>query len=415
MSEIKPFQAYRPRPDLVTQVASPPYDVLSSDEARDMARGNAVSFLHVVKPEIDLDPTIDLYDDRVYATGAENLKRFIAEGVFVREEAPALYVYQQIMDGHCQAGVVAGASVAEYEADLIKKHEFTRRDKEDDRTRHVKELNANTGPVFLTYRAEAAIDALVDEVRAGTPIYDFTAPDGIQHTVWAVTDAARVQRFQDAFARVPCSYVADGHHRSASAARVGAERKKANPNHTGQEIYNHFLAVFFPADQLKIMDYNRVVQDLNGLTPDAFLKAAEKNFEVQEAPAGERKPTEPTTFGMFLNGTWYRLRARPGTYPADDPVKSLDVSILQENLIAPVLDIEDPRASKRIDFVGGIRGMDELEKRVKAGWAVAFAFYPTDINQLMGVADAGKVMPPKSTWFEPKLRSGLLVRSLAEA
>ena len=412
MSEIKPFRAYRPRKDRVTDVASPPYDVLNSEEARKMAGDNPHTFLHVVKPEIDLEPGIDLYDDRVYARGAENLDRMMAEGVLIQEDTPALYVYQQIMGGHTQAGVVAGASVEEYEKDLIKKHEHTRPDKEDDRTRHVDTLNANTGPVFLTYRARPDIDALVDETRKGEALYDFEAADGIRHTVWSVTDEAMIGKFKDAFAAVPASYVADGHHRSASAARVGKERRDKNPGHTGDEVYNHFLAVFFPHDQLMILDYNRVVKDLNGLEPDAFLAAVEKSFDVAEAPAP--KPDRSTTFGMYLGGKWYRLSAKPGTYPAGDPVKSLDVSILQENLISPVLGIEDPRRDKRIDFVGGIRGTEELERRVNEGWAVAFAMVPTNIEQLLSVADAGTVMPPKSTWFEPKLRSGLIVRSLAK-
>ncbi|MBN2491347.1 MAG: DUF1015 domain-containing protein [Planctomycetes bacterium] len=415
MSDIKPFRAYRPRPDLVQQVACPPYDVLSSEEARRMAAGNPVSFLHVNKPEIDLDPAIDLHDDRVYLKGAENLRRFIAEEVLIREAAPAFYVYQQIMGEHRQAGIVAGASVEEYETDLIRKHEFTRRDKEDDRTRHTDELNANAGPVFLTYRPLPEIDALVDEVRLEPALYDFTADDGIRHTVWAVIDPATIAGIAAAFARIPCCYVADGHHRSASAARVGRRRREENPHHTGREVYNYFLAVFFPADQLQIMDYNRVVKDLNGREPAAFLDAVRETFEVVAAADGPPvRPAAPNDFGMFLGNRWYRLTARPGTFPADDPVRRLDVSILQENLIGPVLGIQDPRTDKRIDFVGGIRGLGELERRVREGWAVAFALHPTTIEQLLSVADAGRVMPPKSTWFEPKLRSGILVRSLAE-
>jgi len=412
MSEIKPFRAFRPRPDLVTEVASPPYDVLNSAEARIAAEGNPHTFLHVVKPEIDLEPGMDIYDDRIYAKGSENLKRMMNEGVLIQEETPALYVYQQVMDDHVQTGVVAGASVKEYEDDLVKKHEYTRPDKENDRTRHVDILNANTGPVFLTYHARADINAIVDEVKQDDPLYDFTASDDIRHTVWNVTDEETIGKLVAAFKQVPASYVADGHHRSASAARVGRERREKNPDHRGDEVYNHFLAVFFPHDQLKILDYNRVILDLNNLTPEAFLAAVEKSFDVVETTTA--KPDRPTTFGMFLGGKWYRLTARTGTYPADDPVKSLDVSILQENLIAPVLGIENPRTDKRIDFVGGIRGTEELERRVKEGCAVAFALYPTTIEQLMSVADAGTVMPPKSTWFEPKLRSGLLVRSLAE-
>lgn len=374
-----------------------------------MAEGNEISFLHINKPEIDLPREVALYDDRVYATGARNLRRFMATGVFVREAEPLFYIYQQRMGGHVQAGVVCAASCQEYADGLIKRHELTRKDKEDDRTRHTHELNANAGPVFLTYRKRPEIDAAVDAIRKGQPLYDFVAPDGIAHTVWPVP-AEQNAAFQAAFARVPALYVADGHHRAASAARVGLERKAANPNHRGDEPYNYFLAVLFPHDQLRILDYNRVVKDLNGLSPEQFLVKAAEKFTV--AATGTPRPEAPRRFGMFLGGKWHRLEARPGTFPAGDPVRSLDVAILQENLLAPVLGVADPRTDKRVDFVGGIRGLGELEKRVREGWAVAFALYPTSLDQLMSVADAGLVMPPKSTWFEPKLRSGLLVRTL---
>jgi uncharacterized protein (DUF1015 family) len=409
MSDVRPFRALRPRPELAARVAAPPYDVINSEEARAMAEGNEISFLHINKPEIDLPREVDLYDDRVYATGARNLRRFMATGVFVREAEPLFYVYQQRMGGHVQAGVVCAASCQEYADGLIKRHEFTRKDKEDDRTRHTHELNANAGPVFLTYRKRPEIDAAVDAIRKGEPLYDFVAPDGIAHTVWPVP-AEQSAAFQTAFAKVPALYVADGHHRAASAARVGLERKAANPNHRGDEPYNYFLAVLFPHDQLRIMDYNRVVKDLNGLSPKQFLARASEKFTV--AATAAPRPDAPKRFGMFLEGAWHRLEARPGTYAADDPVRSLDVAILQENLLAPVLGIADPRTDKCVDFVGGIRGLGELEKHVREGWAAAFALYPTSLDQLMSVADAGLVMPPKSTWFEPKLRSGLLVRTL---
>lgn len=408
MSDIRPFRALRPRPDLAARVASYPYDVISSDEARELARGNDVSYLHVVKPEIDLPREVDLYDDRVYAQGAKNLRRLVAEGVLIREPEPRLYVYQQRMGDHVQAGIVAACSCQEYADGLIKRHEFTRRDKEDDRTRHTHELNAND-PVFLTYRQRADIDALVDQVRSAPPVYDFTADDGFGHTVWVVP-AELAGPLQDAFRAVPALYVADGHHRAASGARVGIERRAANPHHTGEEPYNYFMAVVFPHDQLKIMDYNRVVKDLHGHTPESFLAAVAEKFTVTpDAPA---RPEHGDQFGMYLGGRWYRLEAKPGSYPDQDPVRSLDVSILQENLLAPILGIADPRTDKRIDFIGGIRGLGELERRVNAGWAVAFALHPTSLVQLMAVADSGEVMPPKSTWFEPKLRSGLLVRTL---
>jgi uncharacterized protein (DUF1015 family) len=409
MADVRPFRALRPRPELASRVAAPPYDVINSEEARAMATGNEVSFLHINKPEIDLDPEVNLYDDRVYATGAANLQRFIADGIFLREDEPRFYVYQQRMGDHVQAGVVCAASCQEYANGLIKRHEFTRPDKEDDRTRHTHELNANAGPVFLTYRQRASVDALVDRVRAGAPVYDLVTDDGIGHTVWIVP-AELGEPLRGELSEVPALYVADGHHRAASAARVGIERKAANPAHRGDEPYNYFLAVLFPHDQLRIMDYNRVVKDLAGMTADGFVTRVTERFKVSTVE--EPRPEAPRQFGMFLGDRWYRLEARPGTYPEGDPVRSLDVAILQENLLAPILGIADPRTDKRIDFVGGIRGLGELEKRVREGWAVAFGVYPTSLDQLMAVADAGTVMPPKSTWFEPKLRSGLLVRTL---
>ena len=409
MSDIRPFRALRPRPDLVAQVAAPPYDVINSEEARAMAAGNPYTFLHINKPEIDLPPAVDLYDDRVYAQGVSTLRRFIAEGVFIREARAAYYVYQQRMGDHVQAGLVCAASCDEYEKGLIKRHEHTRRDKEDDRTRHVHEQNANGEPVFFTFAKRAEIDGLLEQVRATKPLYDIVTDDGIGHTVWIVP-AELDAVVTEAFARVPALYVADGHHRTAAAARVGLERRAANPRHTGDEPYNYFMSVLFPHDQLRIMDYNRVVKDLAGLSPNRFLQLASEKFTI--TPTETPRPTAPRQFGMFLDGRWYRIEANPGTYPAGDPVRGLDVAILQENLLAPLLGVHDPRTDKRIDFVGGIRGLSELEKRVRSDWAIAFALYPTSLEQLMAVADAGQVMPPKSTWFEPKLRSGLLVRTL---
>ncbi len=411
MARLQPFRALRPPRDLAERVASPPYDVLSSDEARSMAEGNPYSFLHINKPEIDLPPATDLYSDAVYAKGAENLARFVDDGILVREDMPALYLYRQRMGEHEQIGVVAGCSVDEYEAGLIKKHEHTRQKKEDDRTRHTDETGINAGPVFLTYRAQPAIDQLVARLAGERPTYDLTTPDGIQHTVWVVADPGDVAALQRAFGQVPALYVADGHHRSAAGVRVRELRRARNPHHTGQEPYNYFLAVVFPHDQLMIMDYNRVVRDLAGLGKDALLARISERFDVAEASDG--RPTQPRTFGMYLDGRWYRLAARDGSFPAGDPVGSLDVAILQGNLLMPVLGIGDPRADERIDFVGGIRGLGELERLVDGGdWQVAFALYPTSIEQLFAVADAGLVMPPKSTWFEPKLRSGLIVRPL---
>jgi uncharacterized protein (DUF1015 family) len=409
MSDIRPFRALRPRPDLVALVAAPPYDVINSDEARAMAADNPYSFLHINKPEIDLPASVDLHDDRVYAQGVATLRRLIAEGVFIREPRLAYYVYQQRMGDHVQAGLVCAASCDEYATGLIKRHEHTRKDKEDDRTRHVHEQNANGEPVFFTFAKRAEIDALLDRVRATTPLYDIVTDDGIGHTVWLVPEELTAT-VTAAFARVPALYVADGHHRTAAAARVGLERRAANPRHTGEEPYNYFMAVLFPHDQLRIMDYNRVVKDLAGLAPNRFLQLASEKFTI--APTETPRPAAPRQFGMFLDGRWYRLEAIAGTYPAGEPVRGLDVAILQDNLLAPLLNVRDPRTDTRIDFVGGIRGPAELEKRVRSGWAVAFALHPTSLEQLMAVADAGQVMPPKSTWFEPKLRSGLLVRTL---
>jgi uncharacterized protein (DUF1015 family) len=408
MSLIRPFRAYRPKAELAARVASVPYDVINTAEARQLAEGNPHSFLHVCRPEIDLPEGVDEHEDRVYATGAANLKKFIAEGILEREAADSLYVYQQRMGEHVQAGLVALCSAREYESNLIRKHEFTRRDKEDDRTRHVSEQNANAEPVFLTYRAQAEIDAIVNAVRATAPLYDIVTPDGIGHTVWRVPDAAQLSRLIELFGGVEALYIADGHHRTASAIRYAQACRTGNSNPAGDEPYEFFMAVVFPHNQLRILDYNRVVKDLNGLTPEQFLASVGEKFEL--TPAATRQPSQPASFGMYLEGKWYTLKARAGSYPANDPIKRLDVSILQDNLLAPVLGIADPRTDKRIDFVGGIRGMDELERRVKEGYAVAFSMYPTSLVQLIDVADAGEVMPPKSTWFEPKLRSGLLVR-----
>ena len=413
MAKLKPFRAWRPRPEVCAEVASPPYDVLSSAEAREMAAENPLSFLHVVKPEIDLDPGTDVYSPAVYARGAANLRRLIDDGTLIREETPALYLYRQRMGDHVQTGLVAGASVDEYEADLIKKHEHTRPVKEDDRTRHIDALDANTGPVFLTYKARPEIDSLVGRLTAADPTYDFVAPDGIQHVLWVVDNEDDRDALVDAFAQVPELYVADGHHRSAAGTRIRALRRDANPNHMGEESYNYFLSVIFPDNQMMILVYIRVVRDLNGLEPDAFLASLGERFETVPTESG--RPARRRCFGMYLGGVWYRLTAKEGTFPADDPVRSLDVAILQDNLLAPVLGIGDPRSDERIDFVGGIRGLAELERKVDSGdWAVAFALHPTSIDQLFAVADAGLVMPPKSTWFEPKLRSGLIVRPLGD-
>ena len=411
MVSIKPFRGYRPRPDLVTRVISPPYDVVSSEEARKLAAGNPISFLHVVRAEIDLPPETDPYDGRVYESAASNLRGLIEEGVLVREAAPAFYVYQQRMGEHCQAGLVVGASAAEYDRDLIKKHEQTRKAKEADRTRHIEATGANTGPVFLCYRQSAVIDRLVEVIRGGEAECDVTTEDGVAHTLWAVTDPEQVAELARAFREVPALYIADGHHRAASSVAVC--RRRGEEREGGEEApWNHFLAVAFPHDQLKVMGYHRVVADLNGHSPARFRELlAEKFTLVPDAPA---EPREKGSFGLFLEGRWYNLVVKEGGIDRQDPVAGLDCSILQEQVLAPLLGITDPRADERIDFVGGIRGTAELERRCRQGWAAAFALHPTGVEELMAVADASRLMPPKSTWFEPKLRSGLVVRKIDE-
>lgn len=406
MTTVKPFRGFRPDGN-AEQVACPPYDVINSREAREMAKGNPLSFLHVEKPEIDLPEDVDLYDAQVYAKGRENLDKFIARGILKQDAKPCFYVYAQTMDGRTQYGLVAAVSADEYDRAVIRRHELTRKDKEEDRTRHVDTLGATTGPVFLTYPDRPDLDELVHAVCQKTPVYRFTSPDGIGHAFWVMDEDKDISAVQKIFAAMPVLYIADGHHRSASAANVARKRKAANPHHTGQESYNFFLAVIFPAGQLYIMDYNRLVKDLNGLTQTQFLEKVAQKFDV--LTDGQAKPQARHEFGMYLGGKWYTLRAKAGSFDAANPVDALDVSILQNNLLAPVLGIGDPRTDKRISFVGGIRGLKALEKRVNAAdYAVAFSMYPTSIEELMAVADAQLIMPPKSTWFEPKLRSGLV-------
>ncbi len=412
MAKIKAFKGVRPAADKIKEVASRPYDVLNSKEARIEVQGNPNSFLHVVKPEIDLPEDISLYDERVYQKGKENLYGMIERGVLIQDDKPCLYIYQQIMGDVNQIGLVAGTSIEDYENDVIKKHEHTRANKEADRIKHVDTLNANTGPVFLTYPAREEINAIIEEEMKNTPVYDFEAEDGIKHIFWVISDEGKIEKLTSLFSEIPNLYVADGHHRSASGTKVGQKRRAANPNHTGEEEYNYFLSVIFPHNQLYIMDYNRVVKDLNGHTVEDFLKLVEEKFNVTKIGKEEYKPEALHTFGMYVDGNWYKLEAKEGSYPADDPVKSLDVSILQENLLTPILAIGNPRTDERIDFVGGIRGLKELSNRVDAGEAVAFSMFATSIEQLMNIADAGEVMPPKSTWFEPKLRSGVITHLL---
>jgi uncharacterized protein (DUF1015 family) len=412
MATIRPFRAFRPKPEFAAEVAAKPYDVLTSDEARLEVKGRPLSFLHVGKPEIDLDPSIDPYDRRVYAKAKDNLESLIKKSVIVQDPELCLYLYAQSMGEHTQFGLVGCASVDEYLNDTIKKHEHTRPDKEEDRCNHIRVTNAQTGPIFLTYRDSRKIDALVAQVTHRPPENDLVASDGIRHRSWVIQDEGTITELQSLFHAIPNLYVADGHHRSAAAATVGRERRAANPNHTGKEEYNYFLAVYFPASQLQIMDYNRVVKDIHGLTDDEFGERVKKNFEIVRT-SSQVRPERKGTFGMYLGKQWYALNAKEGLLSLSDPVLRLDVSILQNYLLDPILGVKDPRTDKRIDFVGGIRGLGELERRVNSGeMKVAFSMYPTSVSELMSIADAGKVMPPKSTWFEPKLRDGLFTHFL---
>ncbi|MBI1921498.1 MAG: DUF1015 domain-containing protein [Geobacter sp.] len=413
MAIIKPFKALRPKKELAEKVAALPYDVMSTDEARQMAGGNPCSFLHISRPEIDLPADIDHYSEPVYEAGRDNLRRFVADGILVQDASDSYYVYRQKMGGMVQTGLVVCAGVDDYQSGVIKKHELTRADKEEDRVRHIDYLDANDEPVFYTYRNEAAISAIIAEVAAGAPEYDFTTDDGVSHTLWVVRDSAVIERLTALFSAIPTLYVADGHHRSAAASRVRDMRKSQNPSHSGHEEYNYFLTVIFPDIEMNIMAYNRAVKDLSGQSPEGFLSRLGEKFQI--APlTGDPAPCKRHEFGMYLGGKWYRLTTIDGTFAVDDPLSSLDVSILQNNVLAPLLKIENPRTDQRIHFVGGIRGTAELERLVDSGeFAVALALYPTSIRELMELADAGEIMPPKSTWFEPKLRSGLFVHLLS--
>lgn len=415
MAVFRPFKAIRPLPKFAPQVAALPYDVMNSEEAAQMVKGNPNSFLHVDKAEIDLPAGTDLYSEAVYLKARENLDKLVADGVCAQESEPRIYIYRQIMDGRSQTGLVGCVSIDDYINNVIKKHEFTRADKEADRINHVDYCDANTGPIFLTYRNRDDIGKIVcDWKNTHKPEYDFITEDGIGNTVWVVDCPETIEKLCDIFGGVDYLYIADGHHRAASAVKVGLKRREQFPDYTGNEEFNFFLAVLFNCDELEIMDYNRVMKDLAGNTPDEFIEKISDKFTVEKAPDGKRyKPSKPHTFGMFLDKKWYVIKAKDGTYDANDPVASLDVSILQSNLIAPVLGIEDPRTDKRIDFVGGIRGLGELERRATSDMCLAFSMYPTSLGELMAIADAGKVMPPKSTWFEPKLLSGLFIHKLS--
>ncbi|MBL7903960.1 MAG: DUF1015 domain-containing protein [Bacteroidales bacterium] len=414
MAILKPFKGLRPPKEIARQLASRPYDVLNSREARTEAEGNPYSLLHIIKPEIDLPESIDEHAEEVYSKASENLAMFRNNGWLVQDEKDCLYIYAQTMNGKTQYGLVGCAGVEDYMNGIIKKHELTRKDKEEDRMKHVRVTNANMEPVFFTYPAVAEIDAIVaDIVRNNEPEYDFTADDGFGHHFWVVSDKNTVNRLTGLFSQVPFTYVADGHHRTAAAALVGNEKKKNNPDHKGTEEYNYFLAVHFPSDQLTIIDYNRLVKDLNNLSEEEFLGKLGKVFEIKEMGDEIYKPARLHNFSLYLNNQWYSLTALPGTFDDNDPIGVLDVTVLSKLVLDEILGITDLRTSKRVDFVGGIRGLGELKRRVDSGeMAAAFALYPVSLQQLIDIADSGNIMPPKTTWFEPKLRSGLVVHLL---
>ena len=413
MAVFRPFRALRPTPEYASKVAALPYDVMNSEEAKVMVEGNPYSFLHVDKAEVDLPDCTDIYCDEVYAKANENLLKLESDGICQMDETPCFYIYQQIMNGRAQTGLVGCAWVDDYINNRIKKHELTRADKEADRIRHVDTCDANTGPIFLCYKGQAEITDIIDAYKQGTPEYNFTTDDGISNTVWVINDAEACKKLADLLGNVGDFYIADGHHRCASAVNVAKMRREQNPDYNGTEEFNFFLAVLFPAESLEIMDYNRVVKDLNNNTESEFIDKIKADFVIEDAPCdGAYHPEAKHTFGMYMSGKWYKLTAKDGTFDPQNPVDQLDVSILQKNLLTPILNIGDPRTDKRIDFIGGIRGLGELERLVDGGMAVAFSMYPTTLDDLMAIADANLIMPPKSTWFEPKLLSGLFIHKL---
>ena len=416
MAVFKPFKALRPTEEYASRVAALPYDVMNSEEAREMVKGNPYSFLHVDKAEIDLEKGVDLYSDEVYKKAKENLEALEKDGIMKQDEKKCFYIYRQIMNGREQTGLVGCASIDDYINNQIKKHELTRADKEADRIRHVDTCDANTGPIFLCYKECDEVDSLIlDFKNNNSPVYDFVTEDGISNTVWVIEDDDLNNKLSSLLENAGAFYIADGHHRCASAVNVGKKRREENPQYDGTEEFNFFLAVLFPAKTLAIMDYNRVVKDLNGYNKDEFINKIEEKFEVTKTNSEEPfSPQEKHTFGMYLDNEWYVLKAKSGAFNENDPVERLDVSILQSNLLSPILNIGDPRIDKRIDFIGGIRGLKELERRVKSDMTVAFSMYPTTLADLTDIADANKIMPPKSTWFEPKLLSGLFIHKLGE-
>lgn len=415
MAKVKPFKGVRPPKQMVTEVVSRPYDVLNSEEARAEAEGNPKSLYHIIKPEIDFEPGTDEHDPKVYGKAFENFTKFQKEGWLVQDAKENYYIYAQTMDGRTQYGFVVAAWVDDYMEGRIKKHELTRRDKEEDRMKHVRVNNANIEPVFFAFPDNEVLEAIIREETAKAPEYDFVAPDGFGHTFWVIDNEETIKKITEEFAKIPNLYIADGHHRSAAAALVGAEKAKNNPNHRGDEEYNYFLAVAFPASHLKIIDYNRVVRDLNGNTPEEFLEKLSKNFDVELKGEEIYHPNALHNFSLYLAGKWYSLTAKPGTYNDQDPIGVLDVTVSSDLILRDIMGITDLRSDKRIDFVGGIRGLEELKRRVDSGeMKMALALYPVTMDQLINIADTGNIMPPKTTWFEPKLRSGLVIHKLED-
>jgi len=413
MAKVKPFRGLRPPKEYVQKVASKPYDVLSSDEARAEAGDNEMSLYHIIKPEIDFPAGTGEHEPKVYDKAVENFKKFQDKGWLVQDDQDCYYIYAQTMDGRTQYGIVVGASVEDYLTGRIKKHELTRREKETDRMRHIQINNANIEPVFLAFPDNTTLEDIIDRTAQTAPEYDFVSEDGIGHTLWVIRDKETIDTITKAFAAIPYLYIADGHHRTAAAAHVGEEKAKADPNHTGKEEYNFLLAVCFPQSHLKVMDYNRVVTDLNGLTEQEFLEKLDQHFEVKDMGTEIYKPNALHNFSLYLGGKWYSLTARPGTYDDNDPIGVLDVTISSDYILRDILGITDLRTDKRIDFVGGIRGLEELKRRVDSGeMKLALALYPVTMKQIINIADSGKIMPPKATWFEPKLRSGLIIHKL---
>lgn len=415
MATVKPFKAIRPAPGLADKIASLPYDVVNTEEARNLAKDNPYSFLHVDRAEIDLAPSINPYDEIVYEKARENFDRMLKKGLLIKDNEENYYIYREIMNGRSQVGLVATGSIDEYLEGIIKKHELTLPEKEQDRINHMDYCDAHTSPVFLTYKANQELKKLLNSwMKSKNPIYDFALEDEIRHTVWIIDDKTLIDKITSVFKEIDYLYIADGHHRAAASVKVGLKRREQNPDYKGDEEFNYFLAVLVPHDEVFIMPYNRVVKDLNGYSESEFIEKIKEKFEVEKCSEGQPfNPSKKHTFGMYLSGNWYKLTAKEGIFNPSDPIESLDVSILQKNLLDPILGIKDPRTDKRIDFVGGIRGLEELERRVKEDMKVAFSMHPTTVEDLIAVADAGMIMPPKSTWFEPKLRSGLFIHELS--